>query len=136
MPGSDTENGPKISREDVINASRGTLQKQLYVYFTKPVAGMGPVMENLGDHLKFQVDLEQRGIMLAAGPFFDDTETEWHGEGMIIVRAGSLDEARKIAQSDPMHSSGARTFDIRPWLMNEGSITLKVTFSDGGREVF
>ena len=28
---------------------------------------------------------------------------------MIIIRAGSLAEAREIAASDPMHASGART---------------------------
>ena len=34
-----------------------------------------------------------------------------------------------------MHASGARTFTLRPWLLNEGMVTMKVTYSDGGREV-
>ena len=54
---------------------------------------------------------------------------------MVILRAISLEEARAIAENDPMHKSGARTFRVRPWMMNEGSITLKVTYSDGQREV-
>ncbi len=126
---------PQISAQDVLNASAGCLQKQMYVYFTKPANGLGPVMENLEDHLKFQVELEQKGIMFGAGPFWTEDEQRWEGEGMIIIRAESLAEARKIAESDPMHASGARTFTIRPWLLNEGMVTMKVTYSDGGREV-
>ncbi|MCY4382975.1 MAG: YciI family protein [Nitrospinae bacterium] len=126
---------PQITAQDILNASAGCLQKQMYVYFTTPVNGLGPVMENLEDHLKFQIELEQRGIMFGAGPFWTDDEQRWEGEGMIIIRAGSLAEARKIAESDPMHASGARTFTIRPWLMNEGAVTMKITYSDGGREV-
>ncbi len=126
---------PQISAQDVLNASAGCLQKQMYVYFTKPANGLGPVMENLEDHLKFQVELEQKGIMFGAGPFWTDDEERWEGEGMIIIRAESIAEARKIAESDPMHASGARTFTLRPWLLNEGMVTMKVTYSDGGREV-
>ncbi len=126
---------PQISVQDILNASAGCLQKQMYVYFTKPVNGLGPVMENLEDHLKFQIELEQKGVMFGAGPFWTDDEQRWEGEGMIIIRAGSLAEARKIAESDPMHASGARAFTIRPWLMNEGTVTMKITYSDGGREV-
>ena len=126
---------PQISAQDVLNASAGCLQKQMYVYFTKPANGLGPVMENLEEHLKFQVEIEQKGIMFGAGPFWTDDEQRWEGEGMIIIRAESLTEARKIAEADPMHASGARTFTIRPWLMNEGMVTMKVTYSDGGREV-
>ena len=126
---------PQISAQDVLNASAGCLQKQMYVYFTKPANGLGPVMENLEDHLKFQVELEQKGIMFGAGPFWTDDEQRWEGEGMIIIRADSIAEARKIAESDPMHASGARTFTIRPWLLNVGMVTMRVTYSDGGREV-
>ena len=126
---------PQISAQDVLDASAGCLQKQMYVYFTKPADGLGPVMENLEAHLKFQVELEQKGIMFGAGPFWTDDEQRWAGEGMIIIRAESLAAARKVAESDPMHASGARTFTIRPWLMNEGTVTMKITYSDGGREV-
>ena len=126
---------PQISAQDVLNASAGCLQKQMYVYFTKPANGLGPVMENLEEHLKFQVEIEQKGVMFGAGPFWTDDEQRWEGEGMIIIRAESLAEARKIAESDPMHASGARTFTIRPWLMNEGMVTMRITYSDGGREI-
>jgi uncharacterized protein YciI len=79
--------------------------------------------------------LEKKGIMFGAGPHWTDDEKRWEGDGMVIIRAGSLAEAREIAASDPMHASGARSFTVRPWLMNEGTVTIKLTYSDGKREV-
>ena len=126
---------PTVSVADVLAASQGMLQKQLYAIFTKPTDGLGPVLEKLQAHLNFQVDLERRGILFAAGPFWSDDERSWLGEGMVIVRAASLEEARQLAASDPMHQSGARRFEVRPWLINEGSLTVKITFSNGSREI-
>jgi hypothetical protein len=127
--------GPTVTKDDILKASAGMLQKQLYVVFTTPTNGVGPVMENIEEHLNFQVDLEQRGIMLGAGPFWADDEHTWNGEGMVIIRADSLEHARQIAETDPMHSSGARSFIVRPWLLNEGRITVEVNFSTGRHAV-
>ncbi|WP_422019458.1 YciI family protein [Roseibium sp.] len=127
--------GPKVTKDDILKASAGMLQKQLYVVFTTPTNGLGPVMENIEEHLNFQVDLEQRGIMLGAGPFWADDEHTWNGEGMVIIRADSLEHACQIAETDPMHSSGARSFTVRPWLLNEGRITVEVNFSTGRHAV-
>ncbi|WP_305986052.1 YciI family protein [Roseibium sp. MMSF_3544] len=127
--------GPNITKDDILKASAGMLQKQLYVVFTTPNDGMGPVMENIEEHLKFQVELEQKGIMLGAGPFWADDEHTWNGEGMVIIRADSLEHAREIAATDPMHSSGARSFKVRPWLLNEGRVTVEVNFSTGRHAV-
>ena len=54
---------------------------------------------------------------------------------MVILHADSVEHAREIAAEDPMHVACARTFHVRPWLMNEGSMTFRVTYSDGGREI-
>jgi hypothetical protein len=126
---------PVIKAADILQASKGMLQKQLYAVFTRPTNGLGPVMANIKPHLDFQVDLERRGIMFGAGPFWADDESTWEGEGMVIIRAASLAEARAIAESDPMHKSGARSFTVRPWLLNEGTVTVKITYSDGKREI-
>lgn len=126
---------PVVKAADVLEASKGMLQKQLYVVFTRPANGLGPVMENLEEHLAYQVKLESDGIMVGAGPFWLDDEETWGGEGMVIIRADSLAEARKIAEADPMHASGARSFQVRPWLLNEGTITVKISFSRQEREL-
>ena len=113
---------PKITKHDILEKTPQMLQKQLYVIHTKPTNGLGPVMENIGPHLEFQVKIEQDGIMFAAGPFWADDEETWEGEGMVIIRADNLAHARVIAESDPMHASGARSFTVRPWLVNEGGV--------------
>lgn len=114
---------------------KGLLAKKLYVVLTKPSGDMEAVMENLQEHLKYQLELEANGSMFAAGPFADDEEREWEGEGMVILRAESLAEARSMAENDPMHKSGARTFRLRPWMLNEGSITINITYSNGKRNI-
>ena len=126
---------PKVTKSDILNACEGMLRKNLYVIFTTPTNGLGPVMENLEAHLQYQVRIEQEGVMFGAGPFFADNESDWNGEGMVIVRAQSLKDAQRIAAADPMHASGARSFVVRPWLLNEGSLTVRITYSDGKREV-
>lgn len=119
-----------IPADDIREACKDMLRKQLYVVFTSPTGDLDAVLANIEAHLAFQIDLEKRGIMVGAGPFWTDDEKSWAGEGMVIIRAKSLAEARSIADSDPMHKSGARSYKVRPWLMNEGTLTLKVSFSD------
>jgi hypothetical protein len=48
---------------------------------------------------------------------------------MIIYRAKDMDEAYKLAQGDPMHSSGARTFTVKKWLVNEGRLSFTINLS-------
>jgi len=115
--------------------AKGLLAKQLYVVLTSPANGLQPVLDNLQEHLAYQLELERKGIMFAAGPFADDDQQRWEGEGMVIIRAENIEGAKQIAANDPMHKSGARQYRVRPWMLNEGSITLKVTYSNGKREV-
>ena len=126
---------PKFTKHDILENTSQMLQKQLYVIQTTPTNGLGPVMENIGPHLEFQVKIEQDGVMFAAGPIWADDEKSWDGEGMVVIRADSLAHAREIAESDPMHASGARSFTVRPWLVNEGGFSHHVTFSDGKRRL-
>jgi uncharacterized protein len=118
-----------------LSKEKGFLAKQLYVVVTTPANGMGPVMENIKEHLAFQESLEAQGIMFAAGPRWTDDETFWEGDGMVVIRAGSLAEAREIAAKDPMHANGARKFTVRPWLVNEGTVTIKLNYAKGSFEV-
>jgi uncharacterized protein YciI len=115
--------------KDVMQASGAMLQKQLYAIFTVPAGGIEPILAQLEAHLAFQIQLERDGIMYAAGPMWSDDEREWHGDGMVVVRAGSRAEAVAIAERDPMHRSGARRFTVRPWMINEGTMTIRLDMS-------
>lgn len=114
-------------RQRIDNArSEGLAAREYFVVFTKPKAGREAVQRHLGIHLEYQRDLEKRGIIVAAGPLSDPSGTEWTGNGMIILRAATLQEARAIADADPMHRDNVRTYEIYPWLMNEGSFSLSI----------
>ena len=124
-----TEPPTSVPVAEVKEASKAMLQKQLYAIFTTPVAGIGPVLEHLEEHLAFQVQLERDGILYAAGPMWTDAEDAWEGEGLVVIRAASRSAAIRIAQGDPMHKAGAREFRVRPWMINEGSVTLRLDMS-------
>jgi uncharacterized protein len=125
-----SEDNPKsVPVEGVLDASKGMLQRQLYAILTTPVDGLGPILAVIEEHLKFQVQLEADGILYAAGPLWTDDERSWEGEGIVVVKAASRDEAIAIAERDPMHKAGARSFHVRPWLINEGSVTITLNNS-------
>jgi uncharacterized protein len=115
---------PVMSWSDLVAESerRNLAAKKLYVVMSKPAGGKEPVRQNLADHLAYQSKLQDEGIMFGAGPLADDAEQEWPGDGLFIYRAESRAEAVKLAEADPMHARGARSFTVRPWLLNEGTV--------------
>ncbi len=118
------------SEIEEFSRSKGFPALRLYVILTEPVNGLEAVQAASDDHLAHQVALEREGVLFAAGPLLTEDGVSCLGEGMIIVRAGSLAEARAIADRDPMHLTGARTYRIRPWLVNEGSLSIRLNMSD------
>ena len=124
---------PVMPWKDLVEYSEthDLLAKRLYVVFSEPTNGLGPVLEYLDPHVQHQTKLETDGVMFAAGPFASDDEQQWSGEGMFIYRADSFEDARKLADSDPMHIHGARRYTIRPWLLNEGTFSVQLYYSGG-----
>jgi len=108
---------------------RGALALEFFVAQSTPVQGPEAVKAALPDHLAYISQLEAQGILAFAGPMSDETGEEMQGMGMLVFRATSLEEARTIVDADPMHTSGARQFTLRRWLINEGSITLSIGLS-------
>jgi len=109
--------------------SRGSLAFELYAVRSVPAGDPMAVKNNLPAHLAYQGEQEKKGALFLAGPLSDETGAQMEGNGLIIYQAASLEEAREIAENDPMHKSGARTFTIRRWLVNEGSLSLSVKLS-------
>ncbi|MDJ1016810.1 MAG: YciI family protein [Paracoccaceae bacterium] len=109
--------------------SRGAFAHELYVVMSTPAADPGKIREVLPAHLEYQAEQERAGALFLAGPMSDETGNEMQGIGLIVYQAPSLEAARALAEADPMHQSGARTFVLRRWLVNEGSLTLSVGLS-------
>lgn len=58
-------------------------------------------------HVAHLERLEEAGQLVLCGPFAD------YKGGMVIIRAGSHDEARVIAESDPFVARGAERYELR-----------------------
>ncbi len=109
---------------------RGALAHEVYVVQSlKNVDGDIPSV--LSDHLAYIGSLESSGALMFAGPMSDPTGARNDGDGMLVLRAESLEQATEMAANDPMHSSGTRSFTIRKWMINEGTLGLTVGLSTG-----
>lgn len=120
---------PKWEEYKAIAQERGALAWELFVVQTVPAGDPEAVKANLPEHLAYQAKLEEDGALVLAGPVSDETGEEMMGAGQIIYRAASMDAARALADGDPMHASGARTYTLRKWLVNEGSLSISVGLS-------
>ena len=79
-------------------------------------------------HLANQVRLEKEGIMFAAGPLSKEDGSRYGG--MFVLRANSFEEARAIADADPLHKAGLRSYTLMRWTVNEGSYAVRINYSD------
>ena len=67
------------------------------------------------------------GQLFAAGPLLDEQGKRIGG--LIILRADSFEDARRIVDSDPHRSSGLWDHTIHRWRVSEGSYTVRVKYS-------
>ncbi len=105
------------------------LRKQLWVVMSRAVASPEELAKQTRAHLEYQIRLEREGIMYGAGPCARPGEDR-PAFGLIVIRAKDEAAARAIADADPMHSSGARQYDLFSWSLNEGRINVTLNFSD------
>ena len=117
------------TEQDVATSVNSFLGRELYVYFSTPAAPREEISKRIKDHLAYQVQLETEGKLFAAGPMFEEG-ADAPVRGMIVVRAADFDEAKAIADADPLHAAGLRTYTLDRWKINEGSYTLAVKYSD------
>jgi uncharacterized protein YciI len=85
-------------------------------------------------HLLFQIDLEKRGLLFAAGPMLTD-EGSPDGHGLTILNVASISRARELWAEEPFHQAGLRADTFRRWRINEGALNLKLGFSTGSFEI-
>jgi uncharacterized protein YciI len=120
--------GKQSGEERVRQLCERMLRKKLYVVLTTAKRG-SDLKPHLADHLEYMIGLENKGLLFASGPF-SPSDGGAPGDGMTILRTKSLKQARAIAARDPFFRGGLRTFEIREWTLNEGSIGLAVNLSD------
>ena len=106
-----------VKAEEIIALSKkeGFLAKQLYVVFTTPANGIGPVMENVKEHLAIQVRLEKRAsclprVQIGLTTRNRGTATAWSSSGLILsaMRKKSLNAIRctKVVHENSKYGHG------------------------------
>jgi uncharacterized protein YciI len=81
-------------------------------------------------HKEWLAEMEAAGKIFVAGPFLDENYS-YSATGLIVFRAETAEEARDLAERDPMHGLGLRTFRIVPWQLNEGTMRIEINFLNG-----
>jgi uncharacterized protein YciI len=120
--------------ERVAELTRKMLRKKFYVVLSKPVVAPDKLQPFLSAHLKYMIGLEKRGHVFASGPLADGAGPPT-GAGLTVLRAKDLNEARALAEGDPFFVNGLRTFELKEWTVMEGTLGVRVNFSDQSIEV-
>jgi uncharacterized protein YciI len=110
------------------------LRKKLYVILSKGGATAEQIGALLPQHLDYMIGLEKQGVLFASGPLTAAAGAP-AGDGLTILRAADAEEARAIASRDPFVINKLRTFEVREWTVMEGSIGVKVNFSDQSLDI-
>lgn len=111
----------KIPASTLINKP-DRARKQLYAIVTRAVSDYQAMKDHRPAHLDYLNRLDSNGILVGAGPTLNHDGTFYEGDGLIIVRAGSLAEASDIAGEDPFHLNNVREYVLYPWLLSEGNM--------------
>jgi len=122
------------AEERIQQLTKGMLRKKLYVILSKGGATPEQIGAVLPDHLEYMIGLEKKGALFASGPL-TATDGKMAGDGLTIVRAANIENARAIASEDPFVQNKLRTFEVREWTVMEGSLSIKVNLSDQSLEI-
>jgi uncharacterized protein YciI len=89
-----------------------------------PTRGQDPATaaELQKQHLAYMTAQGNAGRLVLAGPI---AMKEGPRRGVVVYRAGSLDEARALAEGDPMVKAGRLAVEIHPWMTAKGVLPLK-----------
>lgn len=94
------------------NAERHGDPYERWVITLAQIAERTTTREDIVAHVAHLRALERRGLLELAGPLPEARS------GMVIVRAASREDAERIAREDPFVTRGARTFEVRRWLLS------------------
>ena len=123
-----------MTQERIRELTKGMLRKKLYVILSKGGAAPERLAEHLPRHLEYMIGLEKKGVLFASGSLAQ-ADGQMRGDGLSIVRAANAQAAREIAEADPFVVHGLRSFELREWTVMEGSLGIKLHFSDQSLEL-
>ena len=113
--------------DEIARLKSRMLMKSYYVMF-RNIVDRSKLQDVLLAHYRWIIGLEKAGHVFASGPLF--AAEGGPGVGMTVLRAESFEAAAELASGDAFVTSGAATFEIKRWQLNEGRMTVQIDLSD------
>src|SRR5271170_7332401 len=86
--------------ERIAELTQKMLRRKFYAVFSKASPTPEKLKALLPAHLEYMIALEKRGVLFASGPLSDGAGPP-SGAGLTVLRVGSAQEARALAEADP-----------------------------------
>lgn len=113
--------------EEVSKLKQAMWQKR-FVIMARRVVRPDLIPANQLAHYRWVIEQEKAGRIFLSGPVFDAGGQPLGG--MTLLAVTDLEEAAALAETDPFITSGAMSYELRIWQLNEGRITVTVDLSD------
>ena len=84
-----------------------------YLVFSKPAAPREEIRALAPDHAAWLRRQHAEGNVLISGPVTDGSGGIW------VLRAGSREEAKALADSNPYHAKGVRQYEMFEWNVHQ-----------------
>jgi uncharacterized protein YciI len=104
------------------------LRKRLFVALSKAMAPAEQMLPHVAEHLRYMNRLETEGFLFASGPFVVQ-EGVLVGDGLTIFQTETIEQARALMEAEPLTAGGFRQYELRPWELREGKITVTLSAS-------
>jgi uncharacterized protein len=101
---------PANADEKVAEQLKPMLKKRPFVALSKGIAPPEDLLPFVAEHLAYMNRLESAGKLFVSGPFVQ--------EGV------SIGDGLTILQTETLIRRGLRQFDLRPWELREGRMTI------------
>lgn len=92
--------------------SGGRREATYYLIFLNSIPGKALSPEVVNLHAAHLAELDDDGKLVLAGPIPE------RAGGLIVLRVASLNEAKAIAEEDPMVRGAYQTYELGTWLMS------------------
>lgn len=106
----------------------GSAALRLYGVFRR-IVDPALMLELRSDHLDWMLAKELDGTLFLSGPFTRNLGDSPYN-GLTVIRAAGIDDARHIIAGEPFIARGAMSYDLAEWTVFEGALPVTLRMSD------
>lgn len=117
-----------MSDEAEVERLKAAMWRMRFVLMQRQVVNPALLAANQLAHYRWIIALEKAGKVVLSGPVYD-ADARPQG-GMTLFNLSDLEAARVLGDTDPFIASGAMSYNLSIWQLNEGRLSLSVDLSD------